>query len=115
MSEEMGLQPLWSPTTEAPINLQKHMRIYIWPRVNVRIVSLIVRGEAREGLFRIQGGYLLAFAAVEQHILPCASRHEENIIATAKCASTYSGSRLKGKCVVYSVSIIHKSQVKTFL
>lgn len=99
MSEEMGLQPLWSRTTEAPINLQKHMRIYIRPSANVRIVSLIVRGEAREALFRTQGGHLLAFAAVGQHILPCASRREENIIATANCASTYSGSRLKGKCI----------------
>lgn len=30
--------------------------------------------------FRIQGGCLLAFAAVERHVLPCASRREENII-----------------------------------
>lgn len=69
MSEEMGLQPPRSPTTEAAINLQKHKRIYIWPRVNVRIVSLMVRGGARETLFCVQGGYLLAFAAVEQHLL----------------------------------------------
>lgn len=69
MSMEMGLQPPRSPTTEAPINLQKHMRIYIWPRVNVRIVSLMVRGGARETLFRAQGGYLLAFADAEQNLL----------------------------------------------
>lgn len=35
---------------------------------------------ARLFFFRIRGGCLLAFAAVERHVLPCASRREENII-----------------------------------
>lgn len=68
----MGLQPLWSPTTEAPINLQTHAHLHMGERQRAHRLTCRPRINARAA-FCIQEDHLLAFAAVQQHLLQCAS------------------------------------------
>lgn len=82
----MGLQPLWSPTTEAPINLQTHAHLHMGERQRAHRLTCRPRINARAA-FCIQEDHLLAFAAVQQHILQCASHCKENIITTVKYAN----------------------------
>lgn len=113
MSEEMGLLPLWSPTTEAPINLQTHAHLHMGERQRADRLTCRPRIN-RWASVCIQEDHLLAFAAVQQHILLCTSHSEENIITTVKYAqNTYCGKRVNYR--IYSISVIHMSLLKTFL
>lgn len=107
----MGLQPLWSRTTKAPINLQTHAHLHMGERQSAD--RLICRPRKKHtSLFRIQEDHLLVFAAVQQHIPLCASSHEENIITTVKYENTYCGKKVH-LWEVFSTLIIHKWRGQT--